>query len=50
VESMRAAAATRDASVQGFGRVEEAAGRVVGCEGMRKEGAESAAAKERKDL
>lgn len=38
---MKAAGENRDSASQGLGGVEEAAGKVVGCEGMRKEGAES---------
>ena len=46
-----AAAEQRDPSAQGFGRIEETAGRAVGCQGMKKEGAESAAAgKDGKEL
>jgi uncharacterized protein YjbJ (UPF0337 family) len=37
---MKTAGEQRDAS-QGYGKVEELAGRVTGCDGMRKEGAES---------
>lgn len=38
---MKAASAQRDSSNQGFGKVEEVAGKVTGCEGMEKEGQES---------
>ena len=38
---MKAAGQNRDAQTQGFGRVEEVAGKAVGCEGMEREGAES---------
>jgi uncharacterized protein YjbJ (UPF0337 family) len=44
VDAMKAAGEQRDPS-KGFGSVEEKAGKLVGCEGMEKEGAESAAAK-----
>lgn len=39
---MKAASADRDPKVDGYGRVEEIAGKVAGCEGMEKEGAQSA--------
>ena len=42
VASMKAAGATRDAGEQGYGKVEALAGKAVGCEGMRKEGEQSA--------
>ena len=38
---MKAASAARDPQQQGMGKVEELAGKAVGCEGMEKEGAES---------
>jgi uncharacterized protein YjbJ (UPF0337 family) len=38
---MKAASENRDSSSQGLGGVEETAGKLVGCEGMQKEGAES---------
>jgi len=38
---MKAASENRDSSQQGLGGVEQAAGNLVGCEGMQKEGAES---------
>ncbi|GAB7348667.1 hypothetical protein MBLNU459_g7030t1 [Dothideomycetes sp. NU459] len=41
VSAMKAASAGRDASASGYGKIEEVAGRVAGCEGMEKEGAES---------
>ncbi|TKX22331.1 hypothetical protein C1H76_5439 [Elsinoe australis] len=41
VDAMKAASAQRDSSNQGFGKVEEVAGKVTGCEGMEKEGQES---------
>ncbi|KAK7224072.1 hypothetical protein V2G26_012075 [Clonostachys chloroleuca] len=40
VSAMKKASETRDES-QGYGRVEELAGKATGCEGMRKEGAAS---------
>jgi uncharacterized protein YjbJ (UPF0337 family) len=43
---MRAAAETRDPARDGYGKVEEVAGRVTGCEGMAQEGA---ASKERRE-
>jgi len=39
---LKAAAEGRDASKQGYGKMEELAGRVVGCDGMKKEGELSA--------
>lgn len=41
IDAMKAAGENRDSASQGLGGVEETAGKVVGCEGMRKEGAES---------
>lgn len=38
---MRAASADRDPQSSGFGKVEEVAGKVTGCNGMESEGAES---------
>ena len=38
---MKTASQNRDPANQGFGGVEERAGNLVGCEGMRREGAES---------
>lgn len=38
---MKAASANRDANRDGFGKVEEMAGKAAGCEGMEKEGAAS---------
>ncbi|KAI1854580.1 hypothetical protein JX265_007550 [Neoarthrinium moseri] len=38
---MKAASETRDPATQGFGKVEEVAGKVTGCEGMVKEGTAS---------
>ncbi|ROT39051.1 hypothetical protein SODALDRAFT_350302 [Sodiomyces alkalinus F11] len=40
--NLRAAAEARDPAKQGYGKVEEIAGRVLGCEGMKKEGIASA--------
>lgn len=40
IEAMRKAGENRDTS-QGYGKVEEMAGKAVGCDGMRKEGADS---------
>ncbi|KAL1306805.1 hypothetical protein AAFC00_005462 [Neodothiora populina] len=42
VDAMKTAGANRDASTQGFGKFEEVAGKVAGCEGMEREGGESA--------
>jgi hypothetical protein len=36
---MKAASSGRDPATSGYGKVEEIAGKVVGCEGMEKEGA-----------
>lgn len=41
VSTMKAASEARDAGAQGYGKVEEVAGKAVGCEGMVKEGGES---------
>lgn len=38
---MKAAGEARDASKQGYGRLEEMAGNLTGCEGMQHEGAAS---------
>jgi hypothetical protein len=38
---MKAASANRNPERDGFGRVEEIAGKLSGCEGMEREGAES---------
>ena len=38
---MKAASQQRDAQRDGYGKVEELAGKAAGCEGMEKEGAES---------
>ncbi|PFH61531.1 hypothetical protein XA68_17108 [Ophiocordyceps unilateralis] len=39
--AMRKAGEQRDASSQGYGKAEELAGKLAGCEGMEKEGAAS---------
>ena len=41
VHAMKAAGEKRDPASQGFGKVEEMAGRATGCAGMEKEGAAS---------
>lgn len=41
LDAMRAASADRDPQSSGFGKVEEVAGKVTGCNGMESEGAES---------
>ncbi|KAB5523973.1 hypothetical protein GE09DRAFT_1293411 [Coniochaeta sp. 2T2.1] len=46
VAEMRAAAENRDPQKDGYGKVEEVAGKVTGCEGMAREGA---ASKERRE-
>ncbi len=38
---MKAASEKRDSEQQGYGKVEEIAGKVSGCEGMEREGKES---------
>lgn len=38
---MKEAGEKRDASTQGYGKAEELAGKLAGCEGMKQEGAES---------
>lgn len=38
---MRAVAEKRDAASSGYGRVEEVAGQITGCDGMKQEGAAS---------
>jgi len=38
---MKAAGQNRDPTTSGYGKAEEIAGKVTGCEGMKKEGAES---------
>lgn len=42
---MKAASANRDAN-SGYGKIEEVAGKVTGCEGMGKEGARGQSKKE----
>ena len=39
--AMQAAAEHRDATRDGYGKAEEVAGKMMGCEGMRQEGAAS---------
>ena len=41
IDAMKAASEQRDAQRDGYGKVEELAGKAAGCEGMEKEGAES---------
>lgn len=41
IEGMKAASANRDPATDGYGKAEEIAGKLTGCEGMEKEGAES---------
>lgn len=41
MDSMKAASEQRDPQQSGFGKVEEVAGKMVGCEGMEEEGAQS---------
>jgi len=41
IDAMKAASENRDANRDGFGKVEEMAGKAAGCEGMEKEGAAS---------
>lgn len=41
IDAMKAASEARDSASSGMGKVEEQAGKLVGCEGMEKEGAES---------
>ncbi|KAF2157752.1 hypothetical protein K461DRAFT_317799 [Myriangium duriaei CBS 260.36] len=41
VAAMKAAGQQREANQQGYGKVEEVAGKVTGCEGMVREGQES---------
>jgi hypothetical protein len=42
ISAMKAASQNRDPATDGYGKVEEVAGRLSGCEGMEKEGAISA--------
>ncbi|QIX02063.1 hypothetical protein AMS68_007580 [Peltaster fructicola] len=41
IDAMKQASANRDPQKDGFGKVEELAGKATGCEGMEKEGAQS---------
>ncbi|KAM0703010.1 hypothetical protein Q7P35_010442 [Cladosporium inversicolor] len=41
IDAMKAASKQRDAQRDGYGKVEELAGKAAGCEGMEKEGAQS---------
>ncbi|ORY70139.1 uncharacterized protein BCR38DRAFT_333990 [Pseudomassariella vexata] len=41
VDAMKVASAARDPETQGYGKVEEVAGKLTGCEGMLKEGQDS---------
>lgn len=41
IDGMKAASADRDPATEGYGKIEELAGKVTGCEGMEHEGAES---------
>lgn len=41
INGMKAASANRDPNESGMGKVEEVAGKAVGCEGMENEGAAS---------
>ena len=41
IDAMKAASEQRDAQRDGYGKVEELAGKAAGCEGMEKEGAQS---------
>ena len=41
IDAMKQASANRDPQQSGFGKVEEVAGKVTGCEGMEKEGGQS---------
>ncbi|KAI5199060.1 hypothetical protein E4T39_06429 [Aureobasidium subglaciale] len=41
IDAMKAASANRDPATDGYGKVEEVAGKLSGCEGMEKEGAQS---------
>lgn len=41
VDGMKQASANRDPERSGYGKVEEVAGKVVGCDGMEEEGAQS---------
>ncbi|KAG5973967.1 hypothetical protein E4U55_000162 [Claviceps digitariae] len=41
MSAMKEAGEKRDASAQGFGKAEELAGKLTGCDGMKQEGAQS---------
>ncbi|TKA71733.1 hypothetical protein B0A55_08536 [Friedmanniomyces simplex] len=41
IDAMKQASAQRDPATSGYGKVEEMAGKVAGCEGMESEGAQS---------
>lgn len=41
IDAMKQASANRDPAQSGFGKTEEMAGKLMNCEGMEKEGAES---------
>ena len=41
IDAMKQASANRDPQQSGYGRAEEIAGKMTGCEGMEQEGAES---------
>ena len=41
IDAMKSASQNRDPNQSGFGKVEEMAGKAVGCEGMEEEGAQS---------
>ncbi|KAI0128822.1 hypothetical protein BJ170DRAFT_682611 [Xylariales sp. AK1849] len=41
VDTMKAASEGRDPAAQGYGKIEEVAGKVAGCEGMQQEGVAS---------
>ena len=41
IDAMKAASEQRDPQRDGYGKVEELAGKAAGCEGMEKEGAQS---------
>ena len=41
IDEMKAASANRDPQQSGYGKVEQMAGKAVGCEGMEEEGAQS---------
>ncbi|THY66771.1 hypothetical protein D6C97_01340 [Aureobasidium pullulans] len=41
IDAMKSASQNRDPATDGYGKVEEVAGKLSGCEGMEKEGAQS---------